>query len=989
MSDIVLKFDPNQQHQLDAVENSVSLFSEFSKTEVVDWFGGDIVPNLPEFETFDEEWLLSNLNKIQEKYNEKKEGNNKIELSSLVEFDSGLELNKISNNSWRYPQFTIEMETGTGKTYVYLRTIHELKKQYGFRKFIVIVPSIAIYEGTIKAYEITKEHFKTLYENEPITLSKYDGQQLSNLRGYATSQSIEILVMTIDSFNKSKNIIYKPSEKLQGELLPYEYIQGTRPILILDECQNYETEIAKSALRTLHPLFALRYSATPTQKPNQIYRLSPVDAFKMNLVKRIQVFGIKEAFNYNQQIPLISESIDIGKYGIRATMRVLINENGVLGEKVIEVKKGDDLFKKTKNDNYKGVIVEEIDRGAGLVIFTNTNESSVRDISAFEKKEDIFRKQIHETIKQHFETQNRLKEQGIKVLSLFFVDRVANYTNEKGLIKRLFDEEFDKLKKGEELFEKLNPDEVREAYFAKKKLKGGVEVEVDTPIEDQDKKNEDKESEKAAYELIMKKKERLLTFDEKVSFIFAHSALKEGWDNPNVFQICTLNATVSENKKRQEIGRGLRLCVNQKGDRVTDEDVNILTVIANESYEEYVNSLQREYIDSGDAEPPPPSNARKTDARRNDAIFKNKDFQDFWDKLCQSTSYEINLDADELVSHCVSKLKDTYFPEPRIIIEKGKYVMTQFAFKIQDIDKEKVKIKIDITDTDNQSNSIISNFKRGNDIAKLTKDERLRGFKILEIVENGDESYVEFDNGKILYLGEELSFDTQDGQRISSRTESETQTNYPVFNIIDRASKETSLTRKTLLKIFKGIAEDKKEAIFKNPEGFSGIFITTIDSLLADHIAKNIEYKFDERANEYDIKKIFPKLKKYPQKELIVGTATSLYDQIQYDSEVEKRFIEHRLKTDDKIICYFKFPNSFKIKMPKIIGNYVPDWGVIRWDDDNKIKLELVRETKGTMNKNLLQWPHEKRKIDCATKHFESIGVDYKQVDDTATFWWK
>lgn len=983
---IKLQFEDNQPHQILAIESVVKLFDGLPRqTDEYVMVGDDTIANMPSYMLLEDNWLLGNLNAVQR--------NNNLPESIALDVDEGFILDGLEAVSVRYPVFTIEMETGTGKTYAYLRTIHELKKHYGFRKFVIVVPSIAIYEGTIKTFEITKSHFNKLYGNDPVHLTRYDGQQISKLRGFAGSQFTEILIITIDSFNKASNIIFKATEKLPGTKRPYHYLQETRPILILDESQNYRSPLSRQALRTLNPLFAVNYSATPVDKPNLINRLSPVDAFKMNLVKKIEVLGVTEEHNVNsQQLRLALEAVNSSNYGLSAKVRALINEKGVLREQTIDLRKGDNLFEKTKNENYKGWIVETIDKGNNLILFTNGNQLTVNEPGETTlSKQEIFRVQISETIRYHVYKQKELLDSGIKVLSLFFIDKVSNYIDDEAIIPKLFDKEFEKFKKECSYYEKLKATDVREAYFAQKKNKKGETEFFDTNIVETKKTKEEKELEKAAYELIMKDKERLLAFDEKVSFIFAHSALKEGWDNPNVFQICTLNNTISENKKRQEIGRGLRLPVDQNGVRITDEAVNILTVVANESYRSYVEGLQKEYVESGDTPPPAPSDAKKSIAKRNDKIFNSKDFQEFWKKLCSRTSYSIKIDSEQLITDCITLLNQQQFPEPQIIIEKGKFVITEIKLELKDVKARLAKINVSITDTDNSVSTFERWFGVGSDLYKLSKDEKLKGFKVVEIIGDGEDATVIFgDKGKLTQM-EPIIFSTEKSLLTSPRTVQEAQTTYPVFNLIDRTIKETQLTRPTILKIFSGMREEKKKYIFKNPESFSAIFITTILNQLANHVAQRIEYSLEKGLEVYEGEKIFPKTKKYPQKELIEATANSLYDVIQVDSDVERRFVENRLKIDDvdgNIIAYFKFPNSFKIHMPKIIGNYVPDWGVIRKDESGKYKLQLVRETKGTMNPNLLQFPSEKRKIDCAKKHFKTIEIDYRQIDDKISNWW-
>jgi len=985
MSTLTLKFDPNQEHQLKAIDSTIRLFDGLPVIDAGFQMGDEIVANAGDMDLLDDGFLNDNLGLVQ--------AENDIKNHALfTEWEDGLMLDGVSDESWRYPQFTIEMETGTGKTYVYLRTILELRKNYGFRKFIVIVPSVAIYEGVIKSFDITKSHFAALYGNENVHLTRYAGDQLSKLRGYATSSFTEIMVMTIDAFNKKTNNIFKPTEKLPGEMLPYEYIQKTRPILILDESQNYRSEKAKQALRTLKPLFALNYSATPIDKPNMIYCLTPVDAFKMNLVKKIEVLGVSEQYNYNSpQMSLRLADVKRTSYGLAARLHAFVNKKGEMIEEIISVRKGDDLFEKTKNENYRGIVIAEIDLGNNVVVFTNEDRLSLHDEQELTlAKEEVFRVQIENTIKYHFAKQRELLPLGVKVLSLFFIDRVANYVNDDGVIKRLFDEAYEKQKASYAFFKGWSAEDVREGYFAKKKSKNQAAEFVDTTIEDEKKTAADKKLEKEAYELIMKNKERLLSFDEKVCFIFAHSALKEGWDNPNVFQICTLNQTKSETKKRQEIGRGLRLAVNQDGERVMDDQVNILTVVANESYEAYVSGLQDEYQQAGETTPPPPSNAAKAFASRNDAVFNSEDFRRFWGRLCQRTDYTIHVDTDELVNLCVHKLNRTPFPDPQIVITRGEFILVDYRIRLLDVKAKMCRLEIDITDTNNNVLKREEWYHPGKDLARHFSDPNLKGFRIVEIVEKGDDSKIIFSDRGELALGGMVRFQKKSGLKTDPVAQHEAQTTYPVFNIIDRAMRETNLTRRTILAIFKNLDDRVKSAVFKNPEGFTSLFIKTIRDVLASHIAQNIEYTLKDGLEAYEIEAIFPAKQKFPQKELLQGSNVSLYDQVQIDSDVERRFVENRLNAEiDKVICYFKFPYKFKINIPKIIGNYNPDWGIVRWDENGAVKLELVRETKGNIDPNLLQYEHEKRKIRCAEAFFETIGVDYRQITDQVVEWWK
>lgn len=415
-SKLQLKFDPNQDFQLEAVGSVVELFEGLPRQTAEFTISGDVVANMPPQTTPTESWLLDNLSLVQKK--------NKIPpaLDGLA-VDEGLVLEGVGNESWRYPSFTIEMETGTGKTYVYLRTIQELRKHYGFSKFIIVVPSIAIYEGVIKNFQITRDHFRALYGNEVVNLIEYEGSQLSRLRTFATSTFVEVMVMTLDSFNKVTNNVYKPSDKLPGERRPYQFIQETRPILILDEPQNMESDTAKEALRTLHPLCAFRYSATHRTNPNLVYRLSPFEAYRRNLVKKIQVHGIMEHENFNQPF-LALESVS-NKGGFSARVRTYVKDGPRTKEAEVVLKQGDDLAVKSKRKEHKhGYIVVEINIADKNQFIRFENGITLRlNDTIGPSRPEIFRVQLETMIREHMEAQERLHDQGIKVLSLCFIDR--------------------------------------------------------------------------------------------------------------------------------------------------------------------------------------------------------------------------------------------------------------------------------------------------------------------------------------------------------------------------------------------------------------------------------------------------------------------------------------------------------------------------------------------------------------------------------------
>jgi type III restriction enzyme len=580
-----------------------------------------------------EEQILENLRKVQEE--------NKIEKSESLD----------SND------FSIEMETGTGKTYVYLRTIIELNKNYGFKKFIILVPSIAIKEGVIKTLEITKKHFKDIYDNIVLSHYEYDSKRRSKLREFARKNTIEIMIMTIDSINKDTNLIHREDfDDLNGES-PISLIAKTNPIVIMDEPQNMESDKAKNSISKLNPLAKLRYSATHREIYNKIYSLTPIDAYNRGLVKKIEVTSVFKENDYNGiYIKLLKIKSD--KKGLKAKLEVNKKQSSGLKKSIITVDDKTNLFEKTNNPEYKGISVNRISTRFGEFIeLSNGLKLSVGEDNDMDKKE-IMRQQIRKTIESHFEKSKQLNPEGIKVLSLFFIDKVDNYFNDEGIIRKIFEEEFDKLKQNYPSHKNLDVKKVHQGYFAKNKKGEFLEQEIAIS------KN------KEAFDLIMKNKEQLLSIKEPVQFIFSHSALKEGWDNPNVFNICTLRNTKSEMRKRQEIGRGVRLPVDQKGNRIIDREF-LLTVIANESYVEYVANLQREYEEDGifNKSIIPEDGNKKRIVKLKKGFEKDENFKELWNKISKKTEYSININLDVFVEECVEEINSIEVKKPKIKIE--------------------------------------------------------------------------------------------------------------------------------------------------------------------------------------------------------------------------------------------------------------------------------------------------------------------------------
>lgn len=635
-----------------------------------------------------EEQVLANVQKVQlaNLRNAKGEPDHsqfstKLLGDELQELRDGLVSNRL------VPHLSLEMETGTGKTYTFIKTMYELNKKYGFRKFVVVVPSVAIREGTMKNLEVTRSHFANDYAHVPCVPILYDSNKLSALRDFALSDALSVLVINIDSFAKDGTRIKQKGERA---FAPIEYIQAVNPVVIVDEPQNFETDVRRTALLDLNPLCTLRYSATHKNPYNLLYSLNPVQAYDLGLVKQIEVDGVQaEADKNHAFVKLVS--IDPKPKGITCRVLVDVNEKTGVKRKELNLKLGDDLFVKSKaRDVYlDGYILNEVSAEDGWVEFSGGRRLDIREEQGG-LQEDVMRFQIERTVAAHFAKLKSLKPMGVKVLSLFFIDKVANYRAfddvgqpSLGKFGVWFEEAFNKYASKPQYCDLIpHPaSAVHDGYFSgDKKGKGAKAKTVWVDTKGNVAKDDD------TYALIMKDKERLLSMAQPLQFIFSHSALREGWDNPNVFQICTLNETHSAIKKRQEIGRGLRLCVNQNGERVLDKRVNVLTVIPNESYETFAQALQQEIEDEAGVS----FENRVKDARSKAKVKrKNLDpkeaalFQAIWTKINYRTRYSVELGTPELIGMCTKALGDTLqYPivqAPKIRAEKAKIVMGRYG----------------------------------------------------------------------------------------------------------------------------------------------------------------------------------------------------------------------------------------------------------------------------------------------------------------------
>ena len=931
-----LKFDANQQYQLDAIQTVTDLFdgqprigTELRFDAGPGQFGMAFaaVPNRLDLSPTE---LLANLHQVQER--------NSITLDPLLEMlEADAEIlahfgngNPGTGGSTTRPfyNFSVEMETGTGKTYVYLRTALELYRRYGMRKFIVVTPSIAIRQGVLKTLQITRDHFQRVFGNLPYRYYVYDSANLSQVRQFALSDGVEIMIMTLAAFNKAGNVIHQTTDRLQGET-PIRLVQAARPILILDEPQNMESEKSIAALAGLRPLFALRYSATHRNPYNLVYRLTPFEAYRQGLVKRIEVASvIKED---DQAAPYIClEEIKTQKKTITARLKVFKRTaSGAIKEITLTVRPGDSLEEKTGRGEYEGYAIEEINPGYGFVRFANNREIQVgEEIGA--DKDSIFEAQIRYTIEEHLRKQERLRAQGIKVLSLFFIDRVDNYASQDGIIRRLFNRTFDELKGVYPAWRKRAAEEVQAGYFAQRRTRSGEVILEDSASGEAEKDRE-------ADELIMNAKEKLLSFHEPIAFIFSHSALREGWDNPNVFQICTLNQSVSDVKKRQEVGRGVRLAVDQQGERERDERLNVLTVVANESYEKFVAGLQSEIAleyqqeiekrykksiaDLTEAEraaiaeeygagilPPKPANAR----RRGTAHLRKEytlrpEFQELWERIKHKTRYAVTVDSQRLVREVVRDLAAVDVQPPRVTVSK---------------------------------------------ISLEVREENI-------------------------FYGLQMSA-AKSVKSLAGR--------YPLPNLVElmaelmqHTTPPVRLTRRTLLAIVRSLPERAQQEMLENPHEFAAEAVRAIKARLADQLIEGIQY---QKLNEwYEMSQLDTEIESW--EEFMEPAQKALYDQVVFDSGVEQQFVQD-LELMNEVKLYIKLPGWFTVPTP--IGEYNPDWAIVWQPHDEHGEpsgeplLYLVAETKSTKDRDQLR-PDEARKIRCGEQHFrEALGVSYEVV---------
>ncbi|MBO6085758.1 MAG: DEAD/DEAH box helicase family protein [Acetobacter sp.] len=887
--------------------------------------------------------------------------------------------------------FTLEMETGTGKTYVYLRALFEMHKRYGFTKFVIVVPSLAIKEGVLKFLEITKSHFQTLYENTPYDYFVYNSDKLTRIRSFALNHTLQIMVINIDAFRKSftdptretsANIIHRYHDTMQGK--PIEFIQATNPIVIIDEPQSVDTtENSAKAIASLNPLCSFRFSATHKDKHTMLYKLDSIDAYQQGLVKQIEVASLTTENDHNKAyIKLLS--VDNTKSPITAKIEIDVRQkNGGVKRKTVTVKKGTDLFKISQGRAlYDGYILGDIycETGNEYIEFTSQEDIlRLGEAIGDHRHDDTYKRlQIRKTIEEHLDKELRLTPREIKVLSLFFIDKVKSYRDydapdQKGKYAIMFEEEYTKaIKKSKyaSLFQKVDTNtlaqEVHNGYFSQDK-KG--------QSKDTDGKTKDDEN---TYNLIMRDKEKLLSFSSKLKFIFSHSALREGWDNPNVFQICTLNETTSTLKKRQEIGRGLRLCVNQKGDRITGADVNTLTVMTNESYEDFVQGLQKEIEEEEGIKfgvVAPHSFAH--------LVTKNTDGQEW-----------------PLGSEGSEKLYN-YFLDKGYISRQGKILdslKTDLQNNNLDLPPEVAPYKAEITtDLKKIADGLEIKNNANKHVIKINEKFDSAEFKELwDKIKFKTRYKVEFETEQLIKdCSEELKDRLQVGtpkfidttakleiERSGVRAQEDKKNiatiearDYDLPNILDELQNKTNLKRQTIVDIL--LRSGQLESFKKNPQEFLKQACQFIETAQQKCLIDGIKYQKTGdfyRQELFENKELIGYLHKNMQE-----AKKSIYNYVVYDSKVESEFAKEFDK-NDRVKVYAKLPNWFKIDTP--LGTYNPDWAVLLEEEDGQERLYLVVETKGTANEKDLPPPQQK-KIRCGKKHFDALqsGAKYEITD--------
>lgn len=968
-----LHFEPNLDYQLQAIEAVCDLFrgQEICRTEFTvtrQAVGSGLLPGMESdlgvgnrLTLLDDE-ILKNLNDVQLR-------NNLPPSSSLVSGD-----------------FTVEMETGTGKTYVYLRTIFELNKRFGFTKFVIVVPSIAIKEGVYKSLQITEDHFKGLYAGIPFDYFLYDSTKLGQVRNFATSSQVQIMVVTVGAINKKDvNNLYKDSEKTGGEK-PIDLIQSTRPVVIVDEPQSVDgglTGAGKTALGLMNPLCTLRYSATHVDKHHMVYRLDAVDAYEKRLVKQIEVASATVEAGHNKPyVRLLAVRNRRGIIEARVELDVQA-AGGHVRRQELSVQDGDILEQTTDRAVYADCRIGEISLKKGHEFmelrFPGGEEflkpgQSWGDVDALA----VQREMIRRTIREHLDKEKRLRPQGIKVLSLFFIDEVARYRQYddsgeavKGPYARIFEEEYGRFARHPDylsLFKEVDlshaAEEVHNGYFSIDR-KGGW---TDTAEGNQG----DRDNAERAYNLIMKEKEKLLSFDTPLKFIFSHSALKEGWDNPNVFQICSLRDIQTERERRQTIGRGLRLCVNQDGQRLRGFEVNTLTVIATESYEQFAENLQREI---------------EADTGIRFGIVEFHQFAAITTLAADGTLAPLGVEQstaiwDHLKAQGYIDARGRVTDELRNAIKDGSLTVpepfTAQLGQIRDI-LRKLAGRLEVKNADERRTV-------GPRQAILDGED----FQALwDRIKHKTTYRVQFDNEKLVqdciralrhapaipkthlqWRKADISIG-QSGVEVREVPGAQLvvldEGDIELPDVLTELQDRTQLTRRTIYRILSG--SGRLEEFKRNPQAFIALAGEAINRCKRLAVVDGIKYQ--RMGDEF-----FYAQELFTQEELsgylknLLKAKKCVYEQVVYDSNTEATFADE-LEKNNAVKVYAKLPGWFKVPTP--LGTYNPDWAVLVEENEAE-RLYMVVETKASLFAEDLR-AKEQAKIDCGKAHFKALEV--------------